>query len=116
MAFTFPDGGLPPMAGEVVELDPPHRFAFTWGDELLRIELEPGAGGEGCMLRFTHVLSRRDQASRDAAGWHVCLDRLERHAGGAPASSPTSEPTAEWREHYDEYRRRGLPAGAPVPG
>jgi uncharacterized protein YndB with AHSA1/START domain len=116
MRFTFPDGAFAPMEGLVVELDPPHRFAFTWGDELLRIELEPDAGGEGCMLRFTHVLSRRDQASRDAAGWHVCLDRLERHAGGAPASSPTSEPTAEWREHYDEYRRRGLPAGAPVPG
>jgi uncharacterized protein YndB with AHSA1/START domain len=116
MAFTFPDGAAPPMEGQVIELDPPHRFAFTWGDELLRIELKPAAGGEGCVLRFTHVLSQAAQAARDAAGWHVCLDRLEQQLAGAPASGPTSEPTGEWRAHYDEYQRRGLPAGAPVPG
>src|SRR3954468_651225 len=37
--------------GEVTELAPPRRFAFTWGEQLLRFELEPYDGG--CLLRFT---------------------------------------------------------------
>ena len=100
--------------GEVLELDPPRRFAFTWGGERLRIELEEA--GDGCVLRFTHVLSSPEQAARDAAGWHVCLDRLETALGGGAAVAPGSEPTGEWRGHYEEYQRRGLPVGAPVPG
>jgi uncharacterized protein YndB with AHSA1/START domain len=115
MHFTFEQEGVPDADGRVVELDPPRRFAFTWGDELLRIELEAADGDEGCLLRFTHVLSRDDQAARDAAGWHVCLDRLRRRLAGDDTTAPTSEPTAEWRAHYEVYERRGLPTGAPVP-
>ena len=86
MTFTFPGGEMEPMEGAVTVLDPPRRFAFLWGEEELRIELDPD--GDGCRLRFTHVLSTREQAARDAAGWHVCLDRLadllSGHAGEAP--------------------------------
>jgi len=100
--------------GEVLALEPPHRFEFTWGpaDEL-RIELEET--GDGCLMRLTHLLGSRDQAARDAAGWHVCLDRLEAALAGEDAAGPSSEPTAEWRGHYEEYERRGLPTGAHVP-
>ena len=56
------------------------------------------------------------QAARDAAGWHVCLDRLGDHLDGAATAAPTAEPTGEWRRHYAEYQSRGVPAGAPVPG
>jgi uncharacterized protein YndB with AHSA1/START domain len=113
MSFAFPDEGLPPSDGEVVECDPPRRFAFSWGEEHLSFELEPD--GDGCVLRFTHVLSARDQAARDAAGWHVCLDRMEQRLAGAGTEAPGTEATGEWREHYDEYSRRGLPTGAAVP-
>jgi uncharacterized protein YndB with AHSA1/START domain len=111
MRFEMEDGTT---EGEVLELEPPHRFVFTWGEELLRIELDEA--GEGCVLRFTHVLGTSEQAARDAAGWHVCLDRLERSLGGDAVTAPGSEPTSEWRGHYEEYQRRGLPTGAPVPG
>jgi uncharacterized protein YndB with AHSA1/START domain len=107
MRFTFPGGEMPPTEGSVTELDPPRRFGFTWGDEHLQIDLEPD--GDGCRLRFTHVLSTGEQASRDAAGWHVCLDRLAALLGGSHVAS-------EWGEHYAEYQRRGLPAGAEIPG
>jgi hypothetical protein len=81
---------------------------------MLRIELEP-ADDDGCVLHFVVLFDDAERASRDAAGWHICLDRLEQHLGGAATRSPTSEPTPDWRVHYEEYQRRGLPAGAPVP-
>jgi uncharacterized protein YndB with AHSA1/START domain len=113
LAFDFPGGEMPTMQGEVIEADPPRCVAFTWGDDVLRIELEPD--GDGCVLHFVVLFDDAERASRDAAGWHVCLDRLAEHLGGAAAQAPGSEPTADWRAHYEEYQRRGLPAGAPVP-
>src|SRR5512141_824943 len=40
LTFDFGDDDLPTLEGEVVELEPPRRFAFTWGDDVLRIELD----------------------------------------------------------------------------
>jgi uncharacterized protein YndB with AHSA1/START domain len=106
--------------GEVKEFDPPSRLAFMWGGDLLEFELEPlddGDGdGDGCLLRFTAVMSERDKAARDAAGWHVCLDRLGASLAGIETAAPTSETTSEWRALYAEYEARGLPTGAEIPG
>ena len=66
MSFDFGDGMT--LAGEVTELDPPHRFAFSWGDDHVSLELEPEDGGAACVLRFTHVMDERDAAGRNAAG------------------------------------------------
>jgi hypothetical protein len=33
--------------------------------------------------------------------------------GGAVSERP--EPSGNWQSYYDEYRRRGLPATAPIP-
>jgi uncharacterized protein YndB with AHSA1/START domain len=113
LRFTHRDGAAPPAEGIVHVYDPPHRLAFDWGDERLEIELAPD--GDGCRLTFTHVLSTREQAARDAAGWHVCLDRLAQRLGGGAPGPPGSQPTSEWRGHYEAYAARGLPTGAPVP-
>jgi uncharacterized protein YndB with AHSA1/START domain len=114
MSFAFETDGVPPMEGEVLELEPPRRFAFLWGEDELRFELEPA--GDGCRLRFTCLIGEREKAARDAAGWHVCLDRLESRLAGAPATAPGSAPTGEWRAHYEDYARRGFTTGAPIPG
>jgi uncharacterized protein YndB with AHSA1/START domain len=111
LRFSF-EGGME-TEGDVTELDPPRLLAFHWGTELLRFELEPD--GDGTRLRLTHVLSSADQAARDAAGWHVCLDRLERSLSGEDATAPGAEPTGEWRRLYEGYEARGLPTGAEVP-
>ncbi|TML98734.1 MAG: SRPBCC family protein [Actinobacteria bacterium] len=116
LSFTFETDGVPPMEGEVLALEPPRRFIFVWGEDELRFDLEPAEGGEGTVLRFTCVLGQRDKAARDAAGWHVCLDRLERQLAGTPAPAPGTGPTEKWREHYEEYARRGFTTGAPIPG
>ena len=118
MSFEFEDMPLDApstMTGRVTDFDPPRVFAFQWGEDHLRFELEPVDGDRACVLRFTVVLGMLDKAARDGAGWHVCLDRLERLLGGAtdPAVTGTG---VEWRGYYDEYQRRGVPAGAPIPG
>jgi uncharacterized protein YndB with AHSA1/START domain len=101
MAFTFEEHEVDAMTGRVVELEPPRVFAFLWGEELLRFEL--AAEGDGCRLTLTHHISNPDEAARNAAGWHVCLDKL----GGEES---------DWEPYYEEYRRRGMPSGAEIPG
>src|SRR4051794_2313248 len=86
LRFAF-EGGME-MEGEVTECDPPRRLAFYWGEDLLCFGLE--AEGEGTRLTLTHVLSAADQAARDAAGWHVCLDRLEGSLDGEDTTAPGS--------------------------
>jgi uncharacterized protein YndB with AHSA1/START domain len=124
ITFRFdemPLEGVPlTMTGRIDEFDPPRLFAFTWGppghEDYLRFELEPAAGSaEACVLRMTVLLDQREKAARDGAGWHVCLDRLEGllAGDGGPAATGASE---DWRGLYDEYQRRGVPAGAPIPG
>ena len=114
MSFRFDDPDAPPTEGEVTELDPPRLFAFDWGGEQLRFELEPA--GDGCRLLFTHFLSERIQAARDAAGWEMCLAELDRLLAGETAEAPGIGATPEWRELYDKYVAAGLPSGAEVPG
>ena len=80
------------MDGRVVELDPPKVFAFLWGKDLLRLELAPE--GDGTRLTLIQTLEA-DEAARNAAGWHVCLDKL------------AGEDT-DWEPLYEEYQRRGV--------
>ena len=74
------------MEGEVIELEPPRLFAFDWSGDELRFELEPA--GDGCRLLFTHFLSERDQAARDAAGWDIRLAELDRLLAATSSSRP----------------------------
>jgi uncharacterized protein YndB with AHSA1/START domain len=117
MTFRFehmPIDAPTTMTGRVTAFDPPRRLAFDWGGDHLDFELEPLPAEDACVLRLTVLLEARDKASRDGAGWHVCLDRLERLLGGedGPAVTGASE---GWRDLYDEYQRRGVPAGAEIP-
>jgi uncharacterized protein YndB with AHSA1/START domain len=114
MSFRFDDPDEPPTGGKVTELDPPRLFAFDWGEEQLRFELEPA--DDGCRLLFTHFLSESIQAARDAAGWEMCLQQLDRLLAGEDAEAPGVGPTPEWRDLYDKYVEEGLPSGAEIPG
>ncbi|MEA2292769.1 MAG: hypothetical protein QOE86_408 [Solirubrobacteraceae bacterium] len=101
--------------GEVLEHDPPRRLAYTWYTNELRFELEPDGDG-ATLLRLTALLGEREAAARDAAGWHVCLDRLEQALATGDAEAPDSRPTPEWSALFDAYVAAGVPEGAPIPG
>jgi uncharacterized protein YndB with AHSA1/START domain len=111
--FHFEEDRYPAMSGEVLEVRPRERLAFTWGDDRLTFELEPREQGSACRLAFSVVLDSEDKAARDSAGWESCLDVLEQVAAGAPPERPA--PAGAWERYYEEYKRYGLPATAQLP-
>jgi uncharacterized protein YndB with AHSA1/START domain len=100
--------------GTVLACDPPRRLWFTWADNELRFDLE-AAGAGGCRLTLVDVLSERQEAARNAAGWTVCLGELHKHISGEQADGPHSSTALPWQPIYDEYVAGGLPSGAEVP-
>lgn len=76
VAIRFRDGSDTVSYGEVVSVDPPHKFVWTWEHELAVWELF-AEGPDRCRISLTY--SRLDpQFAADApAGWHVLLERLE---------------------------------------
>ncbi len=65
----------------VTEADPPRMLAFDWGGSEVRWELEPTAGGTRLTL-WTSI--DPPYISMGAAGWHVCLDVMDRLLAGKP--------------------------------
>ena len=113
ITFRFAEDRYPAMHGAFREVRPPQRLVFTWGDDELTFELAEADGGSACRLTFSVALDAADKAARDAAGWEQCLDMLATVvSGGEP---PRPSPRDDWQVYYDEYRRRGLPATAPIP-
>jgi hypothetical protein len=83
--------------GQMLVFDPPSVMEFTWGPDLLRIELK--ADGAGTLLTLTDTFDDVGKAARDAAGWHECLDLLAKDLDGAtpPAWGET------WRRVHPAY-------------
>jgi uncharacterized protein YndB with AHSA1/START domain len=111
IVFRFPPEVIDlTLEGEVLEVDRPHRLAYTWGDERLTFELE--AVGNGTLLTVKDELPG-SRAARNAAGWEICLARLAKDTGDL-----------EWRPKFDRYvaafssqlgEQEGPPAGHKEP-
>jgi uncharacterized protein YndB with AHSA1/START domain len=98
LRFEFPNGEAPPMHGTMLIFDPPHVLELSWGDEVLRFELEPVA--DGTELTFVDTFDELGKAARDAAGWHTCLDLLAPQVAGSPAPWDSAE---RWRQVHPWY-------------
>jgi uncharacterized protein YndB with AHSA1/START domain len=94
---AYDDGSGYRPDGEVVEVDEPRLFAFTWGGELLRWEIRPD--GAGSVLVLTHTVDDRYGAGSFAAGWEACVTALEQVLDGEPVSAPG--PSAERLEEFN---------------
>ena len=62
--------------------DAPRILEYSWGGKDLRWELEPMADG-GTRLTLWHNIDR-GFISMGAAGWHICLDVLDRLLAETP--------------------------------
>jgi uncharacterized protein YndB with AHSA1/START domain len=103
LTFPFPAEVIDmTLTGEVLEVDEPHRLAYTWGQETLRFELSSIDGGTRLVL-----INELDPggAARNAAGWDTCLDRL---AG--------LEPSGDWQPRFQAYAARFEPVIGPQAG
>ena len=77
-------------SGELVELEPPRRVAFTWGWEgggpvppgssTVVVELEPE--GDGTLVRLTHRGLPAEALELHRQGWDRFLPQLAEAAGG----------------------------------
>ena len=101
---------MQPFDGEMLAFVPPSLMELRWADDVLRFELEPD--GAGCILRLRVTFPEHGKAARDAAGWHVCLERLVTHLRrrrAAPANRPQ-----RWQFVHRAYVERLGPEASAV--
>ena len=83
LTFSDADGRGPDFDGQVLAYVPPSLLEFRWGTDLIRLEVEPAAGGS--TLTLLDTIDALGKAARDSAGWHVCLGNLSADLDGQPA-------------------------------
>jgi uncharacterized protein YndB with AHSA1/START domain len=78
----------------------------TWDEDVLRWELEPIDGGTRLTLR--HSTPDRSMTPKTAAGWHICLDVMERWLSNEPVGRVVGPDAKEhgWPELNAKYEQR----------
>jgi hypothetical protein len=90
----------------VKRADAPKSLEYTWGDFDMRWQLEAIAGGTRLTL-WTNIGHRF--IAMGAAGWHICLDVLDRLLTGQPLGrlvGPEAMKFAGWQRLNAEYTRQ----------
>ena len=109
LLFRFRGEEYPPAEGRMIAYEPPRLMELEWGmgeedvERAERTRLEVRPDGAGCVLTLTTTYDQVGKSARDAAGWHVCLDRLEEElAGGAPPmeGDPWTPLNARYAERF----------------
>jgi uncharacterized protein YndB with AHSA1/START domain len=106
--LRFVSSGGEGFDGRMLVFDPPAVLEFTWGADLLRIEL--AADGTGTLLTLIDTFDDLGKAARDAAGWHECLGRLASDLDGA-RPGPWGQP---WRQLHQVYASQLGPDAATI--
>jgi uncharacterized protein YndB with AHSA1/START domain len=102
----------------VTRAEPPELLEYNWGGNDIRWKLEPSGGGT--RLTLWHNIDR-GFISMGAAGWHICLDVLDRLLGGAPIGRIVGGEAMKfgWPRLNAEYAKQfgvespGFPPNAP---
>jgi uncharacterized protein YndB with AHSA1/START domain len=97
----------------VTRAEAPRLLEYSWGGNDLRWELEPL--GSGTRLTLWHNIDRRFIAW-GAAGWHICVDVLDRLLAGHPIGRLVGADAmsfAGWQRLVTEYAKQ---FGVEAPG
>jgi uncharacterized protein YndB with AHSA1/START domain len=89
LTHVFEGNEMDPLPGVVLEWEPKHRVAFTWGDDIITFELR--ADGDGTSFTLTEELGA-NHVARNAAGWEICLEKLE-----------LGDSEGDWKPRFDHY-------------
>lgn len=90
----------------IIRADAPRVLEYNWGGNDMRWQLEPHDGGT--RLTLWHAIDRRFIAM-GAAGWHLCLDVMDRALSGAPmgrAVGPDAMKLEGWHRLHAEYAQQ----------
>jgi uncharacterized protein YndB with AHSA1/START domain len=90
----------------VMRADEPHLLEYNWGGQLTRWELQPL--GAGTRLTLWAKIDRRFVAM-GAAGWHICLDVLDRSLAGEPITRIVGVEAMKfegWQRLHGEYAQQ----------
>jgi len=109
LRYGFREDEAPPFEGEMLAFEPPSLMELRWGDEVLRFEVAPD--GDGSVLVFTCLFAEIGKASRDAAGWHSCLDLLGFGVAGQTAPWSARE---RWKQVHAIYVHRFGPEASTI--
>lgn len=94
--FDLGDGTFEDM--EILELTEKAVLEYTWGEDIVRFELAEES--EGCKLVLIEKINKlTDHTPRDLAGWHVCLDVIEKLLDEKEVRSRKEE----WQKWYVHY-------------
>ena len=91
---------------QIRRADAPRALEYNWGGFDIRWELEPV--GTGTRLTLWHNIDRRF-ISMGAAGWHICLDVLDRLLDGQPIgriAGPEAMGFGGWQRLNAEYAQQ----------
>ncbi|GIH05116.1 hypothetical protein Rhe02_31830 [Rhizocola hellebori] len=105
-ALTMIDGETVDVtAAQVIRAEPPRLLEYTWGEDLLRWELEPA--GAGTRLTLRHTVQGREWLPKVAAGWHLCLDVAQHLLDGDPVGPIRGADAVHfgWNELNEAYER-----------
>jgi uncharacterized protein YndB with AHSA1/START domain len=99
--------------GEVLRFEPESLVEFRWGPDTIRMEV--ASDGAGSILTLIDTFSELGKAARDAAGWHTCIDFLERHLDGTEAPWDSRQRWEKVHPGYvDKFGPEAATAGPPV--
>jgi uncharacterized protein YndB with AHSA1/START domain len=98
----------------VTRADAPRVLEYTWGGNDMRWELEPTP--TGTRLTLWHNIDRR-YVAMGAAGWHICLDVLDRMLAGDPIGRIVGGAAMkfDWQRLHAEYAEQfGVKSSPPT--
>jgi uncharacterized protein YndB with AHSA1/START domain len=90
---------------QVTRAEAPRLLEYRWGDNDMRWQLEPL--GDGTRLTLWHNIDRGFIAM-GAAGWHICLDVLDRLVADEPIGRIVGGEAMKfgWPRLNDEYTKQ----------
>lgn len=84
---------------KIIGLRPGSVLEYAWGGDQVRFEIHPEAGG--CRLILIEKLVKiTDHTPKDLAGWHVCLNVIQKLMNGQAVERRHEE----WKIWYEKYK------------
>lgn len=109
LTFSFPGGQAPSFDGEMIAYEPQSAMEIRWGTDIVRLQLRPT--DDGTELTLLDTLEERGKAARDGAGWHNCLDALQRALRG---EENARDELSSWKDVHDHYIEAFGPEAATI--